>query len=256
MGSVNRSNFNKAWLLKGFAGIIVLLLLTLAFLYRHDYKEIYLLRINPLEDQSINLDSISQSLKDSRIWMLGDSRIQMWDESLLVEDGSIINLGIDGQTSEQVFYRLKSYLEIDTPDVLVLQVGINELKIIGLNRNLAPAIVNNLQENIMGILEVCDKYRIKVILTNVFPVGNIELGRRFVWNKAVNENIILVNKTLHSYSDGLNVIYYDAFNALSSDGETVNTEFQQDFLHINKNGYKLLSEGLKEQIVSILKSKE
>jgi lysophospholipase L1-like esterase len=91
-----------------------------------------------------------------------------------------------------------------------------------------------------------------MVLINIFPVGKIELSRRLVWNKAVNEAIINTNQRLQSYCDDIRVYWFDAYSILSENGETVNTEYQSDFLHINNRGYEALSRELKEQINRIM----
>jgi lysophospholipase L1-like esterase len=227
-----------------FGTVIAVLVLSLALLYRHDYKSFYLLRINPLEDHRLDQSEIPAILQQSDIWLLGDSRIQMWNKDLLSESGAIANLGIDGQTSEQVLYRLRSYLNIDTPNLLIVEVGINELKIIGVDKGLAPSIVNNYYENLESLLEICKDSRVELVLINIFPFGNIELTRRLVWNRYVGQTILEANQKIQSYCDGIQVHYFDAYTILSSNGRTVNREYQEDFLHLNELGYEVLSREL------------
>lgn len=234
-----------------FAFILLLSAIGIGSLYKRDYKLFYLLRINPLEDHRINSEKLKTKLIESDIWMLGDSRIQMWDYRLLSESGAAANLGIDGQTSEQSLLRLKSYIEIDTPEIMVVEVGINELKIIGVDRDLTSLIVDNFYSNIIAIIEICQNNDITLILANVFPVGKIEITRRPVWNNAVNEVIKTVNDTLASYCDDIQIFYFDAYSLLSDNGETVNSEYQENFLHLNKKGYEVLSKALVEKIRNI-----
>lgn len=249
MGLMKRGAIVRCLIIIAF--FLLLTAIGIGSLYKRDYKSFYLLRINPLEDHRINPDNLKAELIESDIWMLGDSRIQMWDAKLISESGSAANLGIDGQTSEQSLLRLKSYIEIDTPDMMVVEVGINELKIIGVDRGLTTLITDNFYSNINSIIEICQKNDITLILANVFPVGKIEMTRRLVWNKAVNETIKTVNDTLESYCDDQEIFYFDAYSLLSDNGETVNTEYQEDFLHINKRGYEVLSKALVEHIYYI-----
>ena len=176
----------------------------------------------------------------------------MWNEELISELGSVANLGIDGQTSEQSLLRLKSYLEIDTPKILFVEVGINELKIIGVDQGLTNMILDNFYNNMKSIAEICHNNNITLILANVFPVGKIEIIRRPVWNKTVNQAIKEVNSTLEEYCNNNEIYYFDAYHILSDDGELVNSEYQKDFLHINVMGYEALSKNLKELINKII----
>ncbi len=234
--------------------ILLLLILIVAFgfitlsTYKSNYKAQNLLRIDPLGHSSLPTETIGAVLGDADIWMLGDSRIERWNQELLAGDIKFSNLGIDGQTSSQVYYRFKNYLEIDTPELVIVEVGINELKIIGLDKNLEKSITGNYYGNIEAMISLCTENGIKMILINVFPVGKIELLRRFVWNRNVNETIREVNDRLKSYCNNNHVYYFDAYKLLADNGETVNPEYQDDFLHINKRGYEVLSRELIKQI--------
>ncbi|MBE0678991.1 MAG: hypothetical protein IH592_09530 [Bacteroidales bacterium] len=185
--------------------------------------------------------------------MLGDSRVSRWNEKLLKVNNDIANLGVEGQTSAQVYYRFKSYLETDTPSLVILEVGINELKIIGLDENITSSITAQYYRNIESMIQICRDKNIRMILINIFPVGKIEFSRRLVWNKAVNETIKNVNLRLKSYCDDDLVYCFDACSILSDNGERVNPEYQSDFLHINQRGYEALSSELKIKINKILK---
>ena len=237
--------------------ILLLLILIVAFslftlkTYKNNYKVQGLLRIDPLENSSLRMETIGTVLSDADIWMVGDSRIGRWDQDLLASDIMVANLGIEGQTSSQVYYRFKNYLEIDTPELVIVEVGINELKVIGLDKNLKKSIIDNYYGNIEAMISVCAKNDIQMILINVFPVGKIELVRRLVWNSSVSETIMEANDKLKSYCDNNRVFYFDAYTLLTDNGETVNPEYQADFLHINRKGYEVLSRELIKQIHKI-----
>jgi lysophospholipase L1-like esterase len=217
--------------------------------YRSNYYDYNLLRLDPLEESS--LKDYESRISTAEIWMIGDSRIARWDTDLLKEESEIANLGIEGQTSAQVYYRLKNYLVSDTPSLIVLQVGINDLKIIGLDKRLKAEVSKNLCRNIEAICHLCIDRDIKVILMNIIPVGKIEPARRLVWNTELNEALDSVNAALKLMTDNEHVFYLDTYTLLSDNTKKVRTELQYDFLHINERGYEILSAALKEQIKTI-----
>lgn len=243
------------------AGIMVPVALLLIFLlaalfvfiyiraYRSNYYDYNLLRLDPLEESS--LKDYESRIRTAEIWMIGDSRIARWDTDLLKEEAEIANLGIEGQTSAQVYYRLKNYLVSDSPSLIVLQVGINDLKIIGLDKNLKDEVSKNLCRNIMAICQLCIERDIKLILMGIIPVGKIEPLRRLVWNTGVNEALDSVNEALKSMNDSEFIFYLDTYKLLSDAEMKVRPELQYDFLHINERGYEILSAALKEQIKTI-----
>ena len=143
-----------------FAFLLLLLAVAFAGIYaitfRNNYKAYNLLRIDPLETGRLrSLNQIQSVELNAHIWMIGDSRIARWDTGLLDTGLQIANLGMEGQTSTQVLYRFKNDLGIDTPDIVILEAGINDLKVIGLDRKLAEPVKGNLFRNIEEIRALC-----------------------------------------------------------------------------------------------------
>ena len=234
--------------------MFLLLLITVgaAMVLIHFYKDFYkknaLLRVDPLEFAGVKSVDLTAELQDSEIWMIGDSRVKRWPEKLLESNTTIANLGVEGQTSSQVLYRFMNYLETDTPSLVILEVGINDLKIIGLDDRLASSITQQYYGNIKQMIQLCRARNIRMILISIFTVGKIELTRRLAWNSTVNEALNAANLKLKSYSDDDVVFYFDANAILSDNGSTVRPEYQDDFLHINAKGYEALRSSLQELI--------
>ncbi len=224
--------------------------------YRNNYLDQNLLRIDPLDTGSLRSGKPDLPPSDADIWMIGDSRIARWNLKYFNDGPGIVNLGGEGHTSAQVYYRLKNYLDAYAPSIVVLEAGINDLKVIGADRDMAPYITENLYRNIDSIRHLCVRKNISLIIINVFPVGKIEPARRLVWNKYANEAIIMTNRKLLSYCDEKTVFCLDAYSLLSSDDKTVNPEYRYDFLHINEKGYEILSKALSEKINDIKYKKQ
>jgi len=237
--------------------ILLFLLITavagmvLFHIYRDFYKKNALLRVDPMEFAGVKAVDVEAELQDSEIWIIGDSRVRRWPEELLKSSSTVANLGVEGQTSSQVLYRFMNYLETDTPSLVILEVGINDLKIIGLDDRLSSSITQQYYRNIEQMIHLCKVRNIRMILINIFTVGKIELYRRLVWNSAVNEAVNAANLALKSYSDDDVIFYFDANTILSDNGRTVRPEYQDDFLHINTNGYEALNSSLQELINKI-----
>lgn len=238
--------------------ILLLLLVTAAagMVVVHTYKDFYkrnaLLRIDPLGIAGVDTDGVSAELQGSEIWMIGDSRMRRWPTEFLKCNTRVANLGVEGQTSSQVMFRFKRYLETATPSLVILEVGINDLKVIGLDDKLVNSITHQYYRNIEEMIQLCRVRNTRIILVSIFSIGEIELSRRLVWNDSVNDAIRAANKKLASYCDD-NVIYcFDANSILSENGLTVRPEYQDDFLHINARGYEALSSNLERLINKII----
>lgn len=225
--------------------------MVLFHIYRDFYRKNALLRVDPLEFAGVKAVDFEEELRDSEIWIIGDSRVRRWPEELLKSSSTVANLGVEAQTSSQVLYRFMNYLETDTPSLVILEVGINDLKIIGLDDRLSSSITQQYYGNIEQMIHLSRDRNIRMILINIFTVGKIKLSRRLFWNSAVSEAINEANLVLKSYSDDDVIFYFDANAILSDNGRTVRPEYQADFLHINTNGYVALSSSLQELINKI-----
>ena len=225
----------------------------LIYTYKDFYKRNALLRVDPLEFTGVKTADPEADLHNSEIWIIGDSRVKRWPQELLKYKTSVANLGVEGQTSSQVLYRFMNYLETDTPSLVILEVGINDLKIIGLDASLSCTITQQYLENIELMIHLCRESNIRMILISIFNGGKIELPRRLIWNSAVGEATNTANQALRSYSDDDVIFYFDANDILTDKGGAVRPEYQEDFLHINAEGYKALSLSLQELVNKVIK---
>lgn len=212
----------------------------------------------PLEENITNQNILSESNRDTDMWLFGDSRISRWNENDFSSiAGKAINFGIEGQTTAQVLIRFKNQLAKATPRWVLLEVGINDLKIIGLDRKQAGVIKETCYSNIISMVKLCKEHNVNVIVINIFPTGNIEFLRRFVWNASVDLAIVEINDRLKSYCTNNDVFYFDAYSLLTGLGSDniVKKMYQEDFLHINGDAYELLTKNLINQYGDLIASK-
>ena len=219
------------------------------FFAKKYYLEYNLLKLDPLE--VIPSENISYEPSDNKngIWLIGDLRIARWNTELFSSFGLFVNnLGIEGQTTSQTLLRLKFKLETDTPELVFLEAGINDLKIIGLNKKLVVSIKEGCYNNITAIIDLCQKKNVTIIVINIFPTGKIEFIRRFAWNSSVESAIVETNERLRLYCNSKNIPYFDAYHFLSGNGSRVERKYQDGFLHINKKAYVDLSKALIDEL--------
>jgi lysophospholipase L1-like esterase len=213
------------------------------------YLAYNLLKLDPLEEKSSEFLNSSHLEKNSGIWLIGDSRIARWNTELFSSFGlKVVNLGIEGQTTSQVLLRLKYDLETDNPELVFLEAGINDLKIIGLNKKLAASIKEDCYNNIKAITGLCQKKNVIIVVINIFPTGKIDFMRRFVWNSSVESAIVETNERLRLYCNSENIPYFDAYHFLAGNGSKVERKYQDDFLHISESAYVDLSKALIEEL--------
>ncbi len=237
--------------------IAIFLVVSIAAWYfvRKYYLAYNLLRLDPLEDSSFKKDLFVARDNVTNIWMIGDSRMAKWDKKLLSTPGAnIVNLGIDGQTTSQVLYRLKNYLEIGNPQWLILEAGINDLKVIGLNEGFIDRVMEGCLGNIFEIVELCRRKDVNIIILNIFPTGNIGLGRRIVWKSSIGRAIAEVNRKLESFCKENGVLFFNTNAFLCTNKLKIKEEYQNGSLHLNEKAYEVLSKNLLNEFGPIINS--
>jgi lysophospholipase L1-like esterase len=115
--------------------------------------------------------------------LLGDSRIAQWPMPKPAA-GRIVNAGLSGATTARIALTARDLLEQSRPDVVVIEAGINDLKLAGARPDLRQKIVETAASNLERLVELCVSFRCKVIVLLVWPAAEPELLRRPVWNSA------------------------------------------------------------------------
>jgi lysophospholipase L1-like esterase len=225
-----------------FSTAIIVILVLLLVCKLNNYKDYLRFRLDPLEANRLASQTV---LTENGLWIIGDSRAANWEKDQLgfIRTGSC-NLGIRGQTSWQVFERFRNDLEASRPYCILIQVGINDLKSIGLLED--ASITQNCIQNTLQILETCKAHDIKAIYSSIFPPGDIELFRRPFWDPTTIDSLMMVNDEIRTYCQENGFIWFDTYKILEDQARpgTVKKDHQSDFLHINAAGYKLISDAL------------
>jgi len=243
-----------------FTAILILLLTTSVILnlviYR--YANQYYLQLNGTRLDPLGVifyepaDPPENELSQPKIKVVffGDSRAYQWSEPQDLNQFIFLNRGIGAQTSTQVVERYEKHISPLQPDVLVVQVCINDLKTIPLYPHLKRQIIDNCKANLKQIVDESRNQGADVILTTIFPLGELPFERRFFWSDEVAEAIIEVNKYITTLQNE-NVMIYDTTAILADQSGQVRAEYSYDFLHLNENGYQVLNDGLGKLLLKI-----
>ncbi len=226
---------------------MALLLLSLAgnaYLWRLSetlYTRIALLRQDPFELDKIDPGSARTQRPQ---WMVfGDSRARQWPVPSGWQDSEFVNAGIGGQTSTQVLGRYEAHVQPLRPRHLLVQVGINDIKLVGLSAAPAAAVVARYQDNIQALVEKTQADGIQLVLTTVFPPAQPSLLRRRMWNPAASAALAQINGFLETLvAPGVRVV--DAAALLARPDGFLDAAYAADFLHLNAAGYRRLNQAL------------
>lgn len=235
------------WLLIGLAVALVASVVLNFLLYaqtRDYYAEVNQVHLDPLSKTYFDSEPIPSPVSPGvkRVVFFGDSRAEQWMPPSNLNQFQFVNRGIGNQTTAQVLERFDYHVAPLDPDIVIIQVGINDLKSIPLFPTHKQTIVANCKENIRQIVTQSVDIGATVILTTIFPVGPVPLERQLVWSPEIARSVEHVNVYIRSLASK-NVIVLDAFATLTRDG-TMRTEFAQDTLHLNAAGYAALNDAL------------
>jgi lysophospholipase L1-like esterase len=224
------------------------------WLYRRGneyYLQLNSTRLDPLGLRSYPsaADALLERSSGQRLVVFfGDSRAAEWPAPI-IPDLKFVNRGIGAQTSAQVAGRFAAHITPLHPRVLIIQVGINDIKTILLFPDDAAQIVADCQAYIKQIVELARQQNIAVVLTTVMPRGAVPLERRWYWNSAADQAIIDVNAYIASLQSQ-QVLVLDTAAVLADEHGAMRAEYQRDFLHLNAAGYAALNREL-ERILKV-----
>jgi lysophospholipase L1-like esterase len=184
--------------------------------------------------------------------LMGDSRIAAW-EVPAASDWKVFNGGVGGMTTAQLAFHCRAMLERARPAVVVLQIGINDLKILGLKPSSREAVVGACLSNITTIVKECRASGAHVVLTTIWPAGEVPLKRRIVWSSAIPAGVAEANQQLERQFAGQPGITITNVFATASRGmsEKEIHGLYQDTLHFTPAAYARLSLVLTQTLSSL-----
>lgn len=211
---------------------------------RQYYLELNGTRLDPLglSIYPVGLEAQPED-EEMTVVFFGDSRAAQWPNPTRLDNYRFINRGIGSQTSVQATARFQQHVAPLKPDLIIVQMCINDLKTIPLFPQNEQAIIQNCLANIEQVLAEAEQLGASVILTTVFPVGDVPLERQIFWSPKIARAVTAVNEQIQSKASD-NVFIFDAFAVLADDRGLINQEFAFDELHLNETGYAYLNEEL------------
>jgi lysophospholipase L1-like esterase len=195
---------------------------------------------------------MSDPIRPLTVLFYGDSRAADWPPPDL-PDFLFVNRGVPGQTSTEALRRWVSYGAPLHPDIVVLQIGINDLTAISLFREETASLVVQCQNNIRQLVSQATTGGATVILTTIFPAGYLRLGYREFGLSEIGPLVVEVNNYLTILA-GPHVVLFDAY-ALLSENDLVKGEYTLDLLHLNAAGYDALNQALVPLLLTLAQSR-
>ena len=240
---------NKAGLLLLIGGSTMLMASASANVMLYQVAHRYYVGQNQIRLDPMGLDAYSDEDPPphdgrDRILIFGDSRAQGWPmDPALLPGTQILNRGIGGETTAQSLGRFEADVSANQPDLVIVQVGVNELKTIPLFPERERDIVERCKSNLQEIVTRSRALGADVVLTTVFPVGEATLRRRLVWSDAVPQAVDEVNQFMATLI-GPGVSLFHTAPVLAEPDGHLSPDLSQDLLHLNARGYEALNEAI------------
>jgi lysophospholipase L1-like esterase len=219
------------------------------------YQSLQLFRLDPIGASVFAAEN--EQLQEPepekvRVILFGDSRIAYWDPLPSLKNCQLINRGIGGQTTAQTLLRLEGDVLQLKPAIVVLQVGINDLKTIGIFPESKNDIISLCRENINIIVDQIVENDIQAVLLTIFPPGPVDLFRKPIWSDDICHGIEEVNKMIMELEDrGVTVLDCDS---ILTSGGSIRPEYAKDTLHLTSAGYEALNNSLSPVLNELIRN--
>ncbi len=175
--------------------------------------------------------------------LVGDSRAAGWTVDA-PQGVQVINRGVNGATTTQVQRLIERAVVPLNPNVVILQVGVNDFWRVGVFDSSEKAtIIANAQRNIAESVSTLTGAGAHVILTSIFPLGMPPLSER-LWKPSETQAAVkTTNQFLHGLASST-VTIFDTARMLCDSTGRVKPTYLRDYLHLNERGYAALNQAL------------
>lgn len=163
--------------------------------------------------------------------MLGDSMTNYADWRLLLNDPTIVNFGIPGDTTEGFLSRLDLIIQMK-PKRVFLMGGINDI------RHNTP--LTKITENMTIIVTTLQKNNIEVIIQSTLPVTS-----KYSDSARINRDVSELNKDLKQLATSVETPFIELRPTLTNEQGYLQNKLTYDGLHLIGNGYLRWREALK-----------
>jgi lysophospholipase L1-like esterase len=180
---------------------------------------------------------------EKRVVFFGDSITDNWSKP---ESGGFfpgkpyVNRGIGGQTTAQLLLRLRADVVELQPAAVVILAGTNDIA-----GNAGPASLDQIQDNLASMAELCRAQGIRVVLASLLPVSDDKRdanGQPLTRTRQrPTEKIRELNRWLAGFAAKNGHVFLDYFSATADARGLLLPALNDDGLHPNARGYAVMA---------------
>lgn len=188
---------------------------------------------------------VKKEIINPNVVMLGDSITDFYDlDKYYGSDKLIVNSGINGNKTDDIIDNIRKRVYEYNPSKLFLLIGVNDI----LYDNASPEDVIDKIDTI--VLETNERLpNTRIYIESIYPVNNKwkeEHDNRVKDANEINETIVKTNKLLKKYCVDNDLKYINVYSSLLDENNLFNTDYTDDGLHPNDNGYEVITKILKK----------
>lgn len=224
----------------------------LAYLLKEYYTRFRLAKVFPSHEatyQKANLQLPAKQQK--RVVLFGDSRIEEWKNLPQMDGIEFINRGIGGETTQQLFFRFQQDVIALSPDIVIIQAGINDLVVIGVSPHQQNAIKRQCQQNLEFFVKALRDKAIQTIFLTIVPPARPGLARLPVWSEQIATTVEEINQNWLMLPPAQYLHVVDTKKVLQNEQGQWHDQVNRDTLHFTAVGYERLNQAITPILASL-----
>lgn len=147
-------------------------------------------------------------------------------------DWKVLNMGINGQRSDQILRRFDKDVLEHKPDVLIVLAGVNDLY--------QGVPVEYIQDSLKEIYRKAQENNIKVVACTVLPYNNI--------TPDMLEDMMILNRWIKFYAKEKGLGFSDTFKAVENPEKPRTLPNSPDGLHPDVTGYRKMGNAITDEL--------
>lgn len=187
-----------------------------------------------------------KNYKSENIVFLGDSITDYYDLDKYYKNMPVINSGTAGYKTNQILDELDERVIKYNPTKVFLLIGTNDLAFTDLT-------TEEIADNIVKIADRINEKRpnTQIYIESIFPVNTDKNEKKVSWEMVdvrENKSITAINNYVKEKIKNKKYTYVDMYKLLIGKDGNLNINYSVDGLHMNDNGYKVITKEIMKYI--------
>lgn len=235
--SENKKFSHKALILIVISVILIIIVVSVSVMICYEDDVGYNM-IKNIKADSYN-NSNKTEIKGGTVFT-GDSLVEFYDLDKFFPSSNFINRGISGDTTKGLRSRVYENVVSLVPECIVIEIGTNDL-----NEDSVERVFARYKDILMFLKTALPTVRI--IVQSLYPVNHdVNLVSKMLVKNRNNDNINRLNMLLKEACNELDIEFVDINPYLKDENGSLKKEFTTDGLHLNDQGYNIVTEKLNE----------